>query len=450
MQHFQPSNAQALKLMMEGSKALADVEQHGMRIDVDYLDSAIAKATTKIRELEGAIKEDEVWQTWRKVYGSKANLGSNAQLAQVIFGELGVECKVRTKTGRPKTDAEALEGVDFPFVRKLVNLEKLKKARSTYLVGLRSEVVDGFVHPFFHLHLATTFRSSSSNPNLQNQPIRDKRQAKLIRQAFVPRSADHVLVEIDYSALEFKGAANFWLDPGMVAYASDPSLDIHRDMGAECYRLATDQVSKNVRSYAKNQFVFPTLYGSYYKNTGIGLWASIAKAGLTTADGVPLQQHLEQKSIFTEEDFIAHIRGVEQRFNERFPAWSEKKEKWWQQYLENGWFPLSTGFVCAGVFSYNNLMNTPIQGPSFHCLLWSLIELNKWLKQCKMRSRIICQIHDSILADVHRSELADYLVVAKRIMTEDIRKHWDWIVTPLWVEAEVAESNWFEKKVVAI
>lgn len=91
-------------------------------------------------------------------------------------------------------------------------------------------------------------------------------------------------------------------------------------------------------------------------------------------------------------------------------------------------------------------MNTPVQGPSFHCLLWSVTRINEWLMKNKMKSKVICQIHDSILADVHRSELDDYLEFSERVMTKDVRDHWPWIKTTLGTEVDIAETNWFEKK----
>lgn len=237
----------------------------------------------------------------------------------------------------------------------------------------------------------------------------------------------------------------FWKDPAMVAYASDPKLDIHRDMAGECFLLPVDNVSKDCRAFAKNQFVFPELYGSYYVSMAAGLWTSISRAGLKTKDGVGIYEHLRTKGIRTAKEFESHIKRVEQKFNERFAHWSAAKDRWWQKYLERGWFPLATGFVCPGIFSYNNLMNTPIQGPSFHCLLWSVIQVNAWLKKNKMRSKIVGQIHDSILADVRESELQDYLNYVREVMTVKVRQHWDWIVTPLDVEVDVSDRSWFDK-----
>ena len=445
---MKPTTAAAYKLMHDGAIAHAKIEAAGMKIDVARLDKTIERVGVRIDRLTEKLKTDEVWTAWRRRYGEKTNIGSRQQLGQVVFGDLGYKTTGTTKTGRPKMDSEALEQVDLPFVKRFLQVEKLKKLRSTNLKGVRREVVDSFLHPSFNLHLARTFRPSSDTPNFQNIPIRDKKIGKLIRSCFVPRPG-HVLVEIDYGGHEFKVASCFWRDEKMMAYASDPDLDIHRDMAAECYSLEPEEVTSSVRFFAKNQFVFPTLYGSYYVNTASNLWGVIGTAGLTRKDGQSLEDHLLGLGI-TEDNFVDHIQDVEERFNAWFPTWSDRKEKWWARYQKRGWFPMMTGFRVAGIYSRNNLFNTPVQGPAFHCLLWSLIRLVRWLEKRKMRTVIIGQIHDSIVADVHRDELDEFLAKAKEIMTVDIRKAWPWVIVPFVVEAEIGEETWWEKKVVEI
>ena len=456
---MKPSTPDARRLVHDGALALAEVEANGMRIDTARLDETIRRTSKQITKLESQLKEGEEWKVWRKRFGGKASLGSRQQLAEVLK-LMDHKTKGKTRTGRSRMDQEALERLDIPIVKTYVEVEKLKKLRSTYLKGVKRETVDGFLHPSFNLHLARTFRSSSDHPNFQNIPIRDKQIGKLIRRCFIPREG-HEWVSVDYSALEFRIAACFWRDDAMVAYASDPDLDIHRDMAAECYMIEPEDVPKQVRFYAKNQFVFPTLYGSYYVNTARNLWNTIGMAGLTLNDGTPLEQHLMRNGIKqlgrcnprekpTKGTFEQHVKGVEEHFHRRFPQWSKRREAWWKQYEKQGWFRMMTGFVCSGIYSHNDIYNYPIQGPAFHCLLWSLIQLVREMKQKKMRSLVIGQIHDSIEADVHKDERTDYLRMVKRIMTKDIREAWPWIIVPLEVEAEVAETNWWEKSVVEV
>jgi len=452
------TTGQAYQLFHQGTQALAEVERAGMRIDVARLDSTVKEVGNQIEELISGMTQSGVWKLWKKRWGVKANLGSRYQLGPVLFEDMDYTSTSKTKTGRTQVNEESLEQVDNPFVKDYLRLEKLKKLQSTYLKGIRRETVNGFLHPSFNLHLVKSFRSSADSPNFQNIPIRDPEVGKLIRSCFIPRE-DHVLVEVDYSALEFRVAAMHWRDEAMIAYASDSTLDVHRDMAAECYCLPVDRVPKKCRFFAKNQFVFPQLYGSFYANCARSLWGMISSAELTTDDGVGLFEHLADRGIDRlgscdgsrrpeKGTFEKHIMEVETRFRDKFPQWAKRKEQWWKKYRKCGWFDMMTGFRCQGVYSRNQLYNIPIQGPAFHLLLWSLIQVVRTLKRDKMRSRVVGQIHDSIVADVHRDELNEYLSLVKRVMTVDVREHWPWVVVPLEIEVEKSETNWFEKVAV--
>ena len=434
----------AYKLLHDGALALAKVEQAGMKIDVAKMESLIESSGDKIKELIAELRESSEWKVWKKRFGEKASFGSRVQLGIVLFEELGLKAGTKTPSGRAQVNKEQLEKLDDPFVRNYLKIEKLKKLRGTYLTGIFREVEGEFLHPSFNLHMVRTHRSSSDSPNFQNIPIRDPKMGKPIRSCFIPRDG-HVLVETDYSALEFRICACFWNDEQMVAYASDPTLDVHRDMAAECYGVPIEEVTKQARFFAKNCFVFPTLYGSWHKNTATHLWASMMLHDLTNNSGKPLRDCLKDKGI-TKGSYEEHIQSVERKFQDRFPEWTKRKDLWWEKYQRCGKFRMMTGFEVQGVYSRNDLMNYPIQGPAFHVLLWSLTQLVRWTS--KRKTKIVGQIHDSIVADVHRSELEEYLEASKQIMTVGVRDHWDWIVTPLEIEAEVAEDNWFNKRKV--
>ncbi len=448
---MQTSSPEAFKLMMDGMQAFTEIEANGMRIDVPYLNKIIKQTGKKIKEMEQGIKDDEVYSVWRKIYGSKSDLGSRKQLGRVIFKEMGIECEKRTKLGNPSTDEEALSKIDFPFVKKWRNFESLKRLRATNLIGVRRETVDGFLHPFFNLHTASTYRSSSSSPNFQNIPNRDPKQAKLIRRAFIPRKG-HVLVATDYAGMEWRIASCYSQDQGMVEDSDDP----HSIWAAKCY-ICNEEMPKDIRHAGKNQFVFPQLYGSFYKKCAINLWNSIS----TFEESDYIESNLESwgihelgecdyKSDPKPDTFEQHIKEVEETFWRRYPSHDEWRRKWAEDYQSTGWFKVLTGFVCKGVYSRNQLFNYPIQGPAFHCLLWSLIRLLKEIKKEKMKTKVIGQIHDEINADVPIPELDDYLSMVKQIMTQDIRKAWPWIIVDLEIEAEKTTTNWYDKKEVKI
>lgn len=446
--------------MQRGAVALAEVECNGIRIDEKYLHDAIRKTAAQIKQMESDLRENEVCKVWRKCYGRAMNMNSNAQLGRVLFDEMGFPVTDYTENGNYKTDEGALRKIDHPFIDMYFECEKLKKAKSTYLEGLAREVVNGFLHSFFNLHIARTFRSSSEAINFQNIPIRNKKMNELIRTAFIPRKGRH-LVEIDFSGIEVRIAACYHKDPMMLKYIKDPTKDMHRDMAMQCYKLPQEEVTKDIRYCGKNMFVFPQFYGDYYIDCARSLWEAVARMNLQTTSEVDLYNHLRDCGITKLGDldpdkrpkrgtFECHIKEVERSFwEDRFPVYNNWKRRWYKRYLQKGWFPTKTGFVCQGHMSRNDVINYPVQGSAFHCLLWSLIELVDELRKRRMKSLVVGQIHDSIVADVPDSELDKFIRLAYEIMTERLMDHWRWIIVPLEVEAEATDVNkpWATKKV---
>lgn len=473
-----PITNSAYELLHNGCIALSQVEANGIRIDVDYLNRMIADTTIKVKKLSDELKSDKIYKTWKKIYGQDTNVGSREQLGDILFNHLGYKSVALTDTGRHKTDKGALDTLDEPFVKNVLEIERLKKANSTYLKGILKETVDGYLHPVFNLHLVQTFRSSSDSPNFQNIPIRNPETAKLIRPAIISRN-DHQIVEVDYSGIEVHGAAWYHKDPVMLKYLSNkqedkfgnPLKDMHRDMARQCYMLPKEELYwkkdkadtkriKVIRYCGKNMFVFPQFYGDYYIDCAKALWDAIGQMKLTTRDGVSLYAHLEQKGVSKlglcnpEKDprsgtFEKHIQDVEYDFwNNRFTVYNKWRKNWYYQYKDRGWFDNLTGFRFSGHFKRNEVINYPVQSVAFHCLLWSLIRLQKLLKKYNMKSLIVGQIHDSIVADVHKQELKTYLKLCQQVMIDDIKKHWKFICTPIDIEAEVApvNGNWHLKE----
>jgi DNA polymerase I len=460
---MRPITQEAYKLFHEGSQALSEIESHGIRIDEEYLQDITAQLNRRITALVDKLKGHKFFRRWKKHFGAKTNLGSRDQLGIVLFDIFEYPCNAKTETGRYQVDETALDAIDHPFVKRYQKLSKLNKARDTYITNIRKETINGFLHAVFNLHLVSTFRSSSDSPNFQNLPIRNPDTAKIIRRCFIPRD-DFRIVEVDYGGIEVCGAAWYHHDPVMLEYISDPTKDMHRDMAMRCYKLKQSQVSKDIRYCGKNQFVFPQFYGDYYINCAKSLWASMEHMNLALPDGTDLEEHLLNKGITelgecspderpVKGTFEHHIQKVEHAFwNKRFKVYNEWKQRWWNDYQKKGYIQSLSGFAIEGILKRNEAINYPIQGVAFHCLLWSLIRLNKLLKKYKMKSLIIGQIHDSIVADVHKNEVQDYLQLANKVMTVDIKKHWEWIITPLEIEAEITplEGSWFDKKEIKI
>jgi len=454
----------AYKLLHDGSVALSQVEANGIRINVDYLERAIDNTGTRITELSNSLKKYKIYKVWRKTYGSKTNLGSREQLGKVLFDVMKYPCLSRTKTGRPTADEMNLKSTGLKFVDDYLRIEKLKKARSTYLQNILQETVDGFLHPNFPLNIARSYRGSSSSPNFQNIPIKDTEISELVRRAFIARE-NHQIVEIDFKGAEICAAACYHKDPCMIRYIETDPGAMHRDMAAQIYILNKSQVTKDVRQSAKGNFVFAEFYGDWYKHCAVGLWKNIDEMNLVVKDtDVSLYKHLESNGIVElgacdpdrepkDGTFEKHIQDIEYDFwNKRFRVYNQWKKDWWRAYQDNGYFEMLTGFEVAGSLDRKQVINYPIQGTAFHWLLWSLIRIQKLLRKYKMKSLVVGQIHDSIVGDIYRREQKDYFDIVKQVIYEDLRKHWNWIIVPLRVEASVApvSGSWYKKKEVEI
>jgi len=469
-----PYTQEAYQLFHEGAIALAEVEHNGIRIDTEYLDNAIATQTARIERLKNRLQKSEVTEIWKNYYKGRTNLNSNDQLGYVLFEIMKYECPELTATGRFKTDEDNLSLVDHPFVKDYLKIKKLEKSLATNLIGIRREVVDGFMHPFFNLHTTVTFRSSSDSPNFQNIPVRNESVKKLVRQAIIARPGRRI-VELDYSGIEVAIAACYHKDPTMMSYLKDKSKDMHRDMAMQSYMMPIEEMTnpisqednariKKIRYCGKNMFVFPQFYGDWFLKCAKNLWNAMIQLELKKRDGTPFKEHLYENGItelgeFDPRDkpkkgtFIHHLQEVEKDFwNVRFPIYNKWRKDWFYAYQEKGWMLTKTGFICQGMGERNQIINYPVQGSAFHCLLKSLITLQNRLKKLKMKSLIIGQIHDSIVSDVPDEELDDFLHLAHQITVDELKQQWKWIIAPLEIEAEVTpvDGNWYQKKEMKI
>lgn len=479
-----PVSPAAIKLFHEGSIALAQVEAAGIRIDVPYLDATIEATGRQIKDLEARLRDTKEYGIWRREYGGDANLGAREQCSHVLFDIMGFTCHTRKKRdrddaydeddeGRAPADETNLEYVGTPFALDYIQYQKLVKLKSTSLEGVRREVEGEYLHPFFNLHNVKTYRGSSDTPNFQNLPIRDKMMGELIRRAFIPRPG-HRLVEFDYKAIEVRVAACYHKDPRMLDYIKDKTKDMHRDMAIQCYRLPpwgskhwtkeNEGILEDDRQQAKSLFVFAEFYGDYYVKVCKNLWEAIDRYHLKDHMGRSLHVWLKEQGIDglgkldprqkpQPGTFERHIKDVEDDFwGNRFQVYDQWRKAWYKAYRKAGGFHTLTGFTVEGVHSRNEVINSPVQGSAFHCLLWSLTQIVREQMRRRMRSRVVGQIHDSIVADVHEDEFDEFVAMARHIMIEELLKAMPWIITPIEVDVAACEpgGSWFSKKKVRL
>ena len=454
-----PHTKEAYELFHKGVLAFARAEQQGMRIDVEYCQRKKDHLTRKVERAKAHLVESEFVREWTGAVGKhKVNLNSNPQLSHFLYKTKKIQPAKFTTTGQGSTDEEALSQLGIPEVEKILEMRKLQKIRDTYLDAFVREQVSGAIHPFFNLHIAESFRSSSDRPNFQNIPKRDKEAMKICRSAIFPRLG-HQTLSVDFGGIEVRVACCETKDEKLIYDVIHG--DMHLDMAVECFML--DSLDKRhpgegiLRQGAKNSFVFPEFYGDYYLNCVHGLlkWAGTGYLKDDTPALVHLHDRklirLNKKGEITDySKFTEHIKRIEDLFwNDRYKTYTAWKKRIWQRYQKNGYVDLMTGFRAGGVMKRNEVLNRPIQGPAFHCLLWSFIELDRLAYEVeKWDSKPVGQVHDEVTLDVLPEEL-DYIARSvKRVTCKDLPDAWDWIILPLEVDAGLAgvDESWADIK----
>lgn len=339
-------------------------------------------------------------------------------VAKFLYEYHGVSVDKRTDNGKPSTDIEALEAIAHPiidedegayenvganevtqFCEALMKLKKITKMQSTYLDGYESLMdADGLIHPDFNLHTTATFRSSSTNPNFQNIPKRDKFQQR-VREVFVPHIGSKFL-EADYEAAEIKVLAMYSQCPTLVRYIKE-GYDMHRAWASRLLEKLESEVTKAERSAMKSAWVFALFYGSWWKSCK----ANLQKAGFC----------LDKPDFF----FENMERALKQEFSGVF-QWQERLE---HKYKNQGYVETFLGFRRHAPLTRNKIINSPIQGTSFHMMLDACRLIDEYLISHKMKTRIVAQIHDSIFLDVVESECDDVVELVKAKMCE---RRWQW------------------------
>jgi len=460
----------AYDLLHQGAIALAEIEHNGVRVDTDYLELSLKQTAAKIRAVEEEMRADPIYKLWQRRYGAGTKLTSSDQLAAVVR-DLGYKSKVQTaggenREGRSSASKKALEGVsaEVPFVRQYFHAQELRKARGTYLQGIQRAMVrhpDGlwYVHPHYHLNRVVTFRSSSSDPNWQNVPIRNDEMAAAIRRCYVPRPG-YEIVEVDLSQAEVKVSVCYHGDANMKAYVTDPKSDMHRDAARKLFFATKEEASaKSLRGLVKGMFVFAEFYGDYYPSVARNLWDTagyqklmvgtdtvyerLAKNGITELGDCNPRERPRSGT------FELHVREVERwLWEDRFPGYAQWKRDFYAAYQRAAGFQMLTGFAVNGRFDRNAVVNSPIQGSSFHCILWAMPRINHQCRRRKMRSRVIGQIHDSVVGDVHPNERDEYVNMVRQIMVVDVARTFDWLIVPMTVEMESGgvDGSWYDKQ----
>jgi len=440
IKRYRKTLPRAQKFFLEGIMALSRAEMTGFNVSMKFYEKKDVELSQQIKDLEHSLIHGDFGTKFTEVHKRDLNPRSTTDLKKLFFDILKMQPLRYTTKGNPALDKSCMEEWDLPFTNSLLELRMLEKIKGTYLAQFKREVnEDGRIHPVFNLHIPRTYRSSSNEPNFQNIPVRSKLAKEVTRGGIIP-SPGNQLMEGDFGSLEVRISACYTKDPNMLTYINDLSTDMHRDSAADIWMLETDEVSKDIRFYAKNGWVFPQFYGDWYDSCARGLWSNCLQ--LKTKNNVTLEDHIKSKGIKTLDSFIKHCQNVEDKFwNVRFKVYKKWKDKINKLYRKQGYIETYFGFRLGGYMGKKDVTNYPIQSTAFHCLLWSFIEADKVAKKEGWKSRLIGQIHDSIIADLDPDEVHHVINTLNYIMNTKMRNELPWIIVPLEVDFELTEID---------
>lgn len=445
----------AFELFNEGSIVLAEVQDNGIHVNEEYCHRERKRYRKRISVIERRLLESKQAEKFKEVTGRELKIKdkdfSDHDLRILFYDVLGYKADKETEKSKLKSvDEDTLKNLGSPFADLVLKRRKLRKIEGTYFGQFIRETYYGVMHPFFDLIVPVSYRGSANNPNFQNIPKRDEQAKKATRRAIIP-SPGNQLLESDFSGIEVAVNACYNHDPTLVAEVTDPDADMHRDTGADVWKIITKEVSKKIRFYSKNEIVFPEFYGSWYDQCARNLWRTAKAEKLKTNSGVYVIDHLRSKGIITLKQFIDHIKEVERIFwNDRFKVYAQWKKDIQKVYRQQGYIETFLGFRFQTYMTFNECTNYPAQGTAFHILLWTLIQVHKEIKKRKMQSKIIGQIHDSMVINAVPSEVKKLIQLINYWGTEMTRKTFEWISVPLKIDHELAPINatWYDKEEV--
>tara|TARA_B110000914_G_scaffold225860_1_gene247929 strand:- start:3010 stop:5772 length:2763 start_codon:yes stop_codon:yes gene_type:complete len=356
---------------------LVAMESEGITIDQTVLDDVGKVLGGKIEILSADIEKDA---------GRLINLNSPKQLGELLFGEMKlVEKPKKTKTGQFKTDEQTLARLapKHPIVANILSYREASKLKSTYVDALphhRSEHT-GRVHTHLHQLVTSTGRLASSDPNLQNIPVRSE-MGRELRRAFVPRGPEFTLMAADYSQVELRVMASLSGDPAMIG-AFQQDLDIHTATAARVFGVETDDVLPEMRRTAK-MVNFGIIYG-------------ISAFGLSQRLGIPRGEASE----------------IIKTYFEQYPAIEEFMENTIESVRENGYAQtiagrrryfkdIKSGNATIRSNAERAAINSPIQGSAADMIKLAMVRIHGIMQG--RRSKMILQVHDELLFDLHQDE----------------------------------------------
>lgn len=393
------------------AELLSSMEYEGVRIDTAYLEELGRELSERIDRLAEKLYD---------AAGEQFNLNSSKQLGVVLFEKMGLPVVKRTKTGY-STDAEVLDTLaeEYEFVKDILAYRQLTKLKSTYVDGIL-KLVDGQtgkVHTTFNQTITATGRLSSTEPNLQNIPIKTE-EGKRIRKAFKPAQIDNVLVAADYSQIELRILAHMSKD-SVLTESFRNNEDIHRRTASEVFGVAMEDVTKEMRRNAK-----AVNFGIIYGQTEFGLSKELGISRKEAKDYI--------------ESYFARYSGVKQwidtTIQEARSSGISTTMMGRRRYIKD----INSKNFNLRSFAERTAVNTPIQGTAADIIKIAMLQVQEQLKKRNFEAKMLLQVHDELIFEVPPQEIAGLIVILRECMEHAVN-----LEVPLKIDVNVG-FNWYD------
>jgi DNA polymerase-1 len=390
---------------------LSTIERTGVRINIDMLVTQSAELTVRIQEIE---------EQAYAIAGSAFNLASPRQIQEILFEKLQLPVRSKTPKGQPSTAENVLQelAIEHELPRLILEHRSFSKLRSTYTDKL-PELVDPTserVHTSYHQAAVGTGRLSSSNPNLQNIPVRTA-EGRRIRAAFVPKHGT-ILLSADYSQIELRIMAHLSGDDGLMA-AFSAEQDVHQATAAEVFNLSLDEVTPNQRRSAK-AINFGLIYGmsAFGLARQLGIERAEAQEYINLYfDRYPgVKTFMDQtRELAREQQYVKTVFGRRLYLNEINSSNHARRQA-----------------------AERAAINAPMQGTAADLIKLAMLGIDQWITEKKLASRIILQVHDELVLEVPVPEIEEIKLAVDNLMSGVVE-----LKVPLRVDVGMGE-NWAE------
>lgn len=393
-------------------EVLAFMEKEGFKVDSSKLTELGEKFKSEIKNTEKEIYE---------LAEEEFNINSPKQLGKILFEKLDLPIIKKTKTGY-STNAEVLEQLSdkHPIIDKITYYRQLTKLFTTYVEGLKAVIDnDGKIHTSFNQTVTTTGRLSSTEPNLQNIPVKYE-MGKEIRKVFIPENDDCVILSADYSQIELRVLAHISQDMNLISAFKEHS-DIHTKTASEVFKVPVEEVTHAMRSSAK-AVNFGIVYG--IGDFSLAKDLKISKKEAKSYIDTYLERYPSVKKYM--EDIVHKAE------KDGFVTTIMNRRRFIPEINGSNRIVKALGVRLA--------MNAPIQGSAADIIKLAMVNVHTHIKERGLRSKLILQVHDELILNVYKDELEE----VKRIVTEDMENVME-LKVPMEVDINVG-STWYDAK----